>query len=256
MEIKNFLIDLDGTMFIGDTLIDGAMEFFTWLRETKKRFRFITNNSSVSTLDHVHKLQRLGITCSDDSVFSSTKATISYLNQNGITRVYPLGTAAFLGELAQAKFYLYLFADNHDCVIVAFDKTLTYEKANHALMLVRRGAKFIATHPDLVCPTEFGFDIDCGSILAMMEAASGRKALILGKPSSVFIDLVLSEMGADREETLIVGDRVYTDMAMGINAGIKTCLVLSGETKDACQAPNGVTYIVNNVGEIPKLVGG
>jgi HAD superfamily hydrolase (TIGR01450 family) len=244
-----FLIDLDGTIWIGDHLIPGANYFVEWLNASKKRFRFITNNSSTSALAYVSKLRRLGIECSGNAVFTSTRATLRYLQENGINSVFPLGTPVFIRELVNAGIAV---TNDANCVLVAFDKTLTYEKANHAFQLLQSGAEFIATHLDVRCPIEGGYSLDCGAILAMLELASGRKAKVLGKPSSEFVKLALDELDASPTETVIVGDRIYTDMRMGVDAGIKTALVLSGETKDTDMLPFAVDYIVNDVGQLPR----
>ena len=246
-----FLIDLDGTIWLGDRLIEGADRFVEWMIASNKRFRFITNNSSNSASEYINKLWRLGIQCPEDAVFSSTKASIRYLRDHGIDSVYPLGTPPFVKELQSAGISV---SKDAGCVLLAFDKTLTYEKADHAFQLIRSGAKFIATHPDLLCPTENGYSLDCGSMQAMFERASGRKATVLGKPSPEFVYLALQELNATPVEAIIVGDRIYTDMRMGIDAGIKTALVLSGETKGTDTLPFAVDYIVRNVGHLPRAL--
>jgi HAD superfamily hydrolase (TIGR01450 family) len=246
-----FLIDLDGTIWIGDCLIPGADCFVEWLIASKKRFRFITNNSSNSASAYVSKLNRLGIECPGNAVFTSTTATIRYLRESGIHSVFPLGTPAFVQELVNADIAV---TDDAGCVLVAFDKTLTYEKADHAFQLLQGGAAFIATHPDVRCPVEGGYILDCGAILAMLESVSGRKAKVLGKPSPEFIKLALGELNASPDETIIVGDRIYTDMRMGIDAGIKTALVLSGETNLTDALPFVVDYIVQDVGKLPHAL--
>jgi HAD superfamily hydrolase (TIGR01450 family) len=246
-----FLIDLDGTIWLGDRLIPGADHFIQWLIATNKRFRFVTNNSSTSPLVYVNKLRRLGIKCPDNIVFTSAGATIRYLHEKGIRSVFPLGTPIFVQELVDAGITI---ADDAECVVLAFDKTLTYQKADHALQLLRGGAEFIATHPDVLCPTEGGYCLDCGAMTAMLETARGRKAKVLGKPSPEFIELALHELNATAEESIVVGDRIYTDMRMGIDGGIRTALVLSGETKETDNLPFAVDYIVPNVGHLPHAL--
>lgn len=247
---NSFLIDLDGTMYLGDRLIDGADRFVEWLIASDKRFRFITNNSSNDASYYVSKLRRLGVECPDNAVFTSTKATVRYLTQRGIHSVFPLGTPSFVEELVKANIAV---TDDATCVVLAFDKTLTYNKADHAFQLLQAGAEFVATHPDVQCPTEKGYSLDCGAMLAMFERASGRKPTILGKPSPELVRLALGELQTSPEETLVVGDRVYTDMRMGIDAGTRTALVLSGETKNAEPLPFEVDYVVSNVGQLPYL---
>jgi len=246
-----YLIDLDGTIWIGERLIPGADRFVAWLTASKKRFRFITNNSSSSASAYVSKLRRLGIVCQEDAVFTSTEATLRYLRDKEIESVFPLGTPSFVDQLVNAGVTI---SDAANCVVVAFDKTLTYEKADHAFQLLQSGAEFIATHPDVLCPIEGGYSLDCGAILAMLESASGRKAKVLGKPNAEFVRLALEEMDASPSEAVIVGDRVYTDMRMGINSGIKTALVLSGETKKTDTLPFAVNYIVRDIGQLPQAL--
>jgi HAD superfamily hydrolase (TIGR01450 family) len=246
-----FLIDLDGTIWIDDRLIDGADRFVKWMIGSQKKFRFITNNSSNSAQAYVKKLWSLGIQCPEDSVFTSTMAAIRYLNEQGVRSVFPLGTPVFVQELVDAGINV---SDDAECVLLAFDKTLTYAKADHAFQLLQSGAKFVATHPDLRCPTERGYSLDCGAMLAMLECASGRKATVLGKPKPLFIEMALNELGARPEDAIIIGDRIYTDMQMGVDAGIRTALVLSGETKVADELPFPIDYILSNIGELQAVM--
>jgi HAD superfamily hydrolase (TIGR01450 family) len=250
MGTNAFLIDLDGTIYLGDRLTPGAREFVNWLIDSGHRFRFLTNNSSNSAAFYVAKLRRLGIQCDDDSVFTSTKATIRYLRLRGIDTVFAMGTPPFVEELQHAGISL---SDDANCVLLAFDKTLTYEKADRAFQLLQRGADFIATHPDVLCPTETGFSLDCGAMLAMFEKATQRTATIIGKPNPELVQLALSEIGAEPANAMVVGDRVYTDMRMGIEAGTKTALVLSGETKITSTLPLPIDFVLENVGQIPSL---
>jgi len=250
---KGFLIDLDGTTYIGDTLIGGAKEFVQWIVDRKKPYRFLTNNSSTSSASYVSKLRRLGIPCNDDSIFSSTKAAIRYLTARGITSVFSLGTPDFEQELREAGIDI---SDSARCVLVGFDKTLTYDKVNHAYQLLRRDAQFIATHPDVLCPVEGGYILDCGSIVAMLERASGRKPIVLGKPNLELAQLALQEIRCEPKDAIMIGDRIYTDMVMANNAGMQSALVLSGETQRTAQIPSYVNYVVGNIGDLLKLWNG
>lgn len=248
---KSFLVDLDGTTYLGERLIDGAKEFFQWLHETGRPFRFLTNNSSHPADYYVKKLRRLGIPCPQDAVFTSTKATIRFLQKSEIHSVYTLGTPDFDVELREAGVTV---EEHSDCVVVAFDTTLTYQKANHAFQLLQRGAQFIATHPDILCPVEEGFVLDCGSILAMLERATSRKPIIIGKPNPEMIRLALDEISSRPEEALVIGDRLYTDMKMGKEAGAKTALVLTGETRLEDKISIQVDYVAKNIGELRGLL--
>jgi len=235
--VRTFILDLDGTVYLSDRLIEGAREFVEFLRETGRRFVFITNNSSRTTEQYVAKLNRLGIACGIEDIYTSLDATLAWMAGREGESVYPLGTPAFVEKVRGAGFRI--TDDNPDCVLLGFDTTLTYEKIRTAARALLSGARFVATHPDFVCPTAEGPIPDTGSFITMFEAATGKSPVICGKPYPAMIEGALAHLGGRPEATAMIGDRLYTDMAMGRAAGILAVLVLSGESTrdDAEKAP-------------------
>jgi len=229
--IKLFLLDMDGTIYLGDRLIEGAREFITKLNKKNIKFTFFTNNSSWNIEHYVEKLKSFGIPVSRENIISSTSATIEYLNKNYMGKtVFPLGTELFTDELARSG--ISIDTENPDIVLLSFDRTLNYEKLVTANRFLLAGKTYLATNPDLVCPTPEGPIPDCGSMMALLEKSSGRRPeIIFGKPEPYMINIVRNKYGIPEENTAIVGDRLYTDMLMGKKAGITRILVFSGETK-------------------------
>ncbi|MCC6795969.1 MAG: HAD-IIA family hydrolase [Candidatus Hydrogenedentes bacterium] len=230
--IQNFLLDLDGTIYLGRNIIPGAVEFIEFLRGSGRNFLFFTNNSSNNAREYARKLGGLGIACEAEEILSSGEATVRYLlSETAYRRVYAVGTPSFEGELRDAGFEL--AESNPEAVVIGFDNTLTYAKLERACLLLREGLPYFATNPDKVCPTEYGYIPDCGSIAALLREATGRSPEFIGKPNPVMIRMGMQKIGATAEATAMVGDRLYTDMQMAYNAGISSILLLSGETKRA-----------------------
>jgi len=230
-ETETFVLDLDGTMYLSDVLLPGAREFIAYLGATGKRFVFITNNSSKTAKEYVEKLTRLGIPATLENVYTSLDATIAWLVRQEGRRVYALGTASFTKQLEQAGFTI---TDNRpDWVLLGYDTTIDYEKIRRAARVIRAGARFVATHPDINCPTSDGPVPDAGAFIRLFEAATGKSPVICGKPYPSMVEGALGRLGGKPERAAIVGDRLYTDMAMGRAAGILAVLVLSGETHEA-----------------------
>lgn len=227
-----FLLDLDGTLYLEDTLLPGAAELLAWVREQGGAYRFLTNNSSRGVDAGLEKMHRLGIPARPEEFLTAVEATVFYLqtHRSGKDVYYVVGTKSFRNQLRAAGFDLRETADEDvTAVICGFDTELTYEKVETACRLLAKGADFLATNPDLVCPTLFGFVPDCGSVCQMLIHACGREPKILGKPDPTMIRLALEQTGFTAQQTLMVGDRLYTDIACGINAGVDTALVLTGE---------------------------
>ena len=227
-----FLIDLDGTTYLGSRLLPGACEFVERLRASKRRFLFLTNNPSKDAREYCEKLRRLGIVVSEREVFTSGMATVRFLLKKGLKRrIFLLGTPSLEREFTEAGFTL--ADDAPDYVVLAFDSTITYAKIEKAAHLLRAGVEFVATNPDLVCPTEHGYLPDCGSFMALFKAATGREPRVIGKPNREMAHAALDLLGARPEQSAMIGDRLYTDMRMAKETGMKAILVLSGETKEA-----------------------
>lgn len=253
--IRGFLLDMDGTIYLGDTVLPGAVEFVAQCRATGRRVLFLTNNSSKSRVDYVRKLNTLGIPASDQDVLTSGEATISYLRAVRLgSRVYLLGTKPLRDEFSEAGFEL--DSEDPDIVVIGFDMDLTYERLRRACDLIRRGVPFMATHPDVNCPTESGPIPDCGSILAAIRESTGRVPKIIGKPNTEMIDSAMRKIGVCRQETAMVGDRLYTDIAMAMSANIAGILVLSGETQrsDLEGSRFAPDLVVDSIGDLTVLL--
>ena len=227
-QLEGFLIDLDGTIYLGDDLIPGALMFVETLQKLGKPHLFLTNNSSESAHTYVEKLRRLGIDAQDGSVLTSGDATAMHLADAGYTKLFVLGTPSFENELKEFGFIL--TSERPDCVVLGFDKTLNYQKLEIATDLIRRKIPFVATHPDKVCPTEDGFIPDCGAIAALLSAATDVDPLVIGKPKPQMVQMALKRLNLDSRKIAIIGDRLYTDIRMGRDTGLVTVLVLTGET--------------------------
>lgn len=254
--IETFLLDLDGTFYLGDQLYPWSLPFVNACERLHKRFIFVTNNSSQNGDHYVQKLRKMGVAITDKQVFTAGQATIFYLKKYDYPkRIYLLGTPALEEEFRAAGFIL--TEKDPEIVVLGFDLTLTYEKLERACFFIRQGLPFIATHPDLNCPTPEGPIPDCGSMIALITASTGVKPKIIGKPFPEMIEALRERYGLEDPSTVaMVGDRLYTDIAMGNAAGITSILVLSGETKledvDATNAETRPGVIVENLGEIVK----
>ena len=231
-QLRCFLLDMDGTVYLGPNVIEGAPEFVAFLRESGRRCLFFTNNPSSDAATYSTKLAGMGIEATPEDILTAGEATARYLAEETEYRcVYALGTPSFEGELERAG--LRLDAQEAEAVVLAFDKTLTYAKLETACLLLRAGLPYIATNPDKVCPTEYGYIPDCGAMAALLEAATGRVPTYIGKPNAAMVRAALHKLDARPNECAMVGDRLYTDMEMAYRAGITSILVLSGETQEA-----------------------
>jgi 4-nitrophenyl phosphatase len=228
--IKCYMLDMDGTFYLGNRLLPGSLEFMDYLSIKNLDYLFLTNNSSKNRTIYTEKIRKLGFNVVESKIFTSGEATTIYLkSQTNYRKIFLLGTEALENEFLLAGFEL--VKEKPDAVVLGFDTTLTYEKIWKACDLIREGTPYIATHPDFNCPTENGFMPDIGSFMAMIEASTGRKPdVIIGKPYRHIVDAVVKKTGYRLNEIAMIGDRLYTDIALG-EAGIKTILVLSGETK-------------------------
>lgn len=228
-----FLFDLDGTLYLGDVLFPFTKELLRAIRAKGKKYLFMTNNSSKSVEDYVKKLTRIGVDCADDDFVTSAQATIRYLLQNhaGLP-LYVCGTRSLKAELGAAGLTVTENADEAGCVVMGYDTELDYKKLLDVsrLLTERPDMPYIATNPDLVCPTEFGYVPDCGSVCAMIKNATGRVPVVMGKPEPMMPRLAMEREGVEPSGCAVVGDRIYTDVKSGLNAGAKGILVLSGET--------------------------
>jgi len=224
---KAFFLDLDGTLYLEGVLLPGVLEFLAWLDAHGKHTFFLSNNSSQSTSEYVVKLNALGIPAKVDQVILSTHLAMDHLREQGFKGLFVLGTPSLVGELQDNGFDV--TAERPDAVVLGFDTTLTYEKLKKACHFLAEGVPFVQTHPDLVCPTRTGSIPDAGAISALIQAATDVKPTVLGKPHGDMILNRLARIGVSPSDSVMVGDRLYTDMKMGEAAGVDTVLVLTGE---------------------------
>lgn len=257
LDTKLFLLDMDGTLYLGDEVFDGAVDFIDTVSASGREYIYLTNNSSRAGVDYIGRLRRLGFPCEEKNVFTSGMATAMYLNSRFAgKKVYPVGTPAFLGELES---YGVALGEGEDVsvVCVGFDTTLTYEKLDKAVHYLRRGAAFVAANPDWVCPMPADEVLpDCGSICALLTAASGVEPTFIGKPNRNMVDIISEQTGIANENICCVGDRLYTDIAVAQNAGAVSVCVLSGESSldDIAAAERKPDYVLENVAQIAEIL--
>jgi len=257
-ELKNkkfFVLDMDGTFYLGSSLIDGSMEFIEKLKQTGKGFMFFTNNSSRTSDYYIKKLASMGCMINKDQIATSGDVTINFLR-----KYYP-GKEIFLlaTQIVEDHFResgIRLSKENADAVVLTFDMTINYDKLNQACRLIRNGRDFIASHPDLNCPTEDGFIPDCGAMCAFITASTGVKPKYLGKPYRETVDFILDKTGLDISDIVFAGDRLYTDIATAYNHGAAGLLVLSGETKaeDLTNSEVKPDYVFESLKEAAKAL--
>jgi Predicted sugar phosphatases of the HAD superfamily len=252
---KLFILDMDGTFYLGNRIIDGSLEFIHKLEETGKKFLFFTNNSSKNPGFYIKKLAEMGLSLNDGSVVTSGDVTIKYLLEKYPGKgIYLLGTERLVESFTQSG--IKLVEDKPDIVVLGFDTTLTYEKISKACTFIRNGAIFLATHPDLNCPVEEGYIPDCGAMCAMITASTGIKPKYLGKPHKETIEMIMLITGMSKEDIAFVGDRLYTDIAIGVNNNVTSILVLSGETRldELEHSPIQPDFVFESLGELANFI--
>lgn len=257
--IQLYLFDMDGTLYLGDRLFDFTRELLDTLKATGRRYLFMTNNSSKSVEDYIKKLKKLGIPADNEDFITSSQATAWYLQKHhpGKT-LYVCGTRSLQQELQQAGFTVTEDVEKTQCIVMGFDTELTFQKLHDVcyLLSTRGDIPYIATNPDYVCPTEFGSVPDCGSVCDMVFNATGKRPVVIGKPSPLMPELAMEKTGFSKEETAVVGDRIYTDVKSGLNAGIAGILVMSGETTRGIleESPDKPDLVLEDASEIMKAV--
>ncbi len=229
-DLRLFLLDMDGTIYLDEQLFDGVQEFLQYIKDIGGKYMFLTNNSSKSVDSYINKLERLGIQATADDFLTSANATVLHLQKKTYKKIYAFGTTSFKEQLRSADLPITDKLENDiDCLCMAFDTELTFQKLEDACILLNRGVDYIATNPDWVCPTWYGSVPDCGSVSEMLYNATKRRPIFIGKPQPAMALLAMEKTGFSKEETAIIGDRLYTDIACGVNAGITSIFVLSGE---------------------------
>ena len=228
-----FLFDMDGTLYLGNNLYSFTIELLETIKKTGGKYLFMTNNSSKSVADYIKKLHNLGIEATRDDFITSSQATAYYLHKyHEGQALYVCGTESLKEELRMEGFTVTTDLDKVECIIMGFDTELTFQKLHDVsyLLLTRPNLPYIATNPDLVCPTEFGSVPDCGSVCIGIKNATGKEPVVIGKPSPLMPQLAMERLGIAKDKSCVIGDRIYTDVKSGLNAGITGILVLSGET--------------------------
>lgn len=254
--VKLFVLDMDGTVYLGDNMIDGALDFIHDVDNSNDRdFIFFTNNASKVPAVYVEKLHRLGLDVTEDKIVTAGDVCAEFLKVNyPDAGIYLNGTPLLEDNWRQRG--LKLVQENPDVAVQSFDTTLTYDKLDKICRYVREGVPFIATHMDTNCPTEYGFMPDCGAMCKLITESTGVEPRFLGKPWKETVDMITEITGYKTEEIAFVGDRLYTDVATGVNNGAKGFLVLTGEATMQTVADSGTvpTCIFESLGEMRKYL--
>ena len=253
--VKCFILDLDGTVYLGDKILDGSIEFLQELEKNNIVFKFFTNNSSKNVQVYINRIKKMGYNFSDDKMLISNYVIINYIKENMPNKkVFVLGTEYLKNDFRMAD--INVVTEDADVVVVGFDTSLVYENVSKACTFIRNGATFLGVNPDFNCPTEDGFIPDCGAICSMITASTGVVPEYFGKPAHHTLEYVLKNTGFREEEIAFVGDRLYTDIAIGKGNNSVTILVLTGEAKleDLVESEVQPTLIFNSLGSVRNVL--
>ncbi len=255
--VRHFVLDMDGTVYCGTTLFDETLPFLELLDELGIGHTFITNNSSRGVQDYIDRLDGLGIPTSREQIYTSTDAVIEYLRAQlpAVRRLWLMGTPSMARHLEEAGFVI--VEDDPEAVVVGYDTGLTYDTLCRTAWWISQGLPFIASHPDRVCPTDQPTVlVDCGAFTACLTSATGREPIVLGKPSPRMLDGVCRRHGLTPAQLAVVGDRLYTDMAMARAAGSLGILVLTGEStaSDVKECPAPPDLVVSDLAELGRML--
>ncbi|MBQ7050913.1 MAG: HAD-IIA family hydrolase [Firmicutes bacterium] len=247
---KLWILDMDGTVYLGNQLFPETLPFLQRIRESGANYLFFTNNASRAKDTYVSRLNGMGIPAGPENILTSAETTIAFLKQHRPGKsVYVVGTPDLIRSFEDAGICV---EEDAPIVVASFDTTLTYDKLEKACRYIREGAEFISTHPDFNCPVEGGFIPDSGAICALITASTGKLPRYFGKPYEDTLQIIEEFSGVAREDMVVVGDRLYTDIALGAKHGVASVLVLSGETtlEDLEGSDVQPSVIVQNVGEL------
>lgn len=248
---SGFIIDMDGVIYHGNMLLPGVTEFLAWLENSGKKYLFLTNSPERTPKELHEKLHRLGINVAEDHFYTSALATASFLsNQKPNGSAYIIGDAGLIHAMYSVGYTVNNV--NPDYVVVGDTHSYNFEKIELAVNLVLRGAKLIGTNPDVSGPVENGITPSTKALIAPIEIASGKKAYYVGKPNPLMMRIALKRLGVKREDTIVIGDRMDTDVICGLESEIDTLLVLSGITdrKGIDQFPYRPQYILSGVKDL------
>ncbi len=246
-----YIFDLDGTIYLGDQILPGAVDLLAQLRRDGRKVAFLSNNPTKNRAQYVAKLNQMGIPTSLDEVINTSYVMVEWLKSNapGAT-VYPVSEQPLIDELSAAGFPISERAGEIEYVIASFDRTFVYRKLQIAFDAIRAGAQLVATNPDRFCPVPGGGEPDAAAIIAAIEACTNTRCSVnVGKPSPIMARTISTQLGVPPERCLMVGDRLHTDIAMGAAAGMDTLLVLTGDSRraDLATAPYQPTYIAEDL---------
>jgi arabinose operon protein AraL len=251
---SGYLFDLDGTIYLGEALLPMAAETLATLRSHGSRTIFISNNPTHKRSDYAEKLTRLGVSTPVEDILTSSLVIVDFLKRRMPgARLFVVGEEPLCEELRLAGFELTEQAQNVDAVIASFDRTFVYRKLQIAFDAIRAGAHFFATNPDRYCPVPSGGEPDCAAIIAAIEACTNtRVEAVVGKPSNYMIDAALNLMELPAADCLMTGDRLETDILMGVDAGMSTALALTGATPESALAHSSIqpTYVLHQLGDL------
>lgn len=258
--IKHLILDMDGTLYLGRTLFEFTPGFFATLDRLGIGHTFLTNNCSISIDEYLAKVQRMNLPARRDQLYTSAVSTLDYMRNSlaAVRRVYILGTPSLCREFEQAGYTVVTGEDEPEAVIVSFDTTLTFDRLSKAAWWIKKGKPYVATHPDLTCPTDRETVlVDCGSLCECLFAATGRRPqAVMGKPSPAIVEAIRARHGLQPHEVAVVGDRLNTDMALARTSGTVGVLVLSGAThREELESSTGrPDFVLENVGELARLL--
>lgn len=252
---SSFIFDLDGTIYLDNDLIKGAKKVIDYLNNENKRFVFLTNKPLATRKEYAKKLNNLGVSTTPENIITSSFVTAQYLKETSPqANCYVIGESALKSELKKAGLKVKDNPNNIDYLIASFDRNFDYKKLNDSLQIIKNGAKFIATNPDKTCPVKNGEIPDAAGMIGAIEGTTGKKVeKILGKPSKIIIEIALKKMHVKNpQDCLIVGDRLETDIKMGIENNLQTALVLSGVTNKKYLKNNSIKpkFILKNISEL------
>ncbi len=250
-----FLFDIDGVIKIGNTLIDGALELYNYINDIGGKSIFITNNATKNCASYVDTFLKFGFDVDESNFETALSVSARYLqHHHSQDKIFAMGTQSLVDELIGLGLNVTTQVEpDIDVVLVGYDSELNYQKlSNVCEILQTQQVTYLATNLDLRCPIDFGFVPDCGSMVEMIKTTTGKQPKFLGKPSSEMVDQCLQKTGYEKDQAIVIGDRLYTDIACGNNAGVDTCVVFTGEVQphdlDECQYT--INYVFDNVREL------
>ncbi len=254
-ETELFVLDMDGTFYLDDEVIEGALDFLEEVKRLGRRFMFLTNNSSKSPDTYIKKLARMGCIIDRSQIVTSGDVMVEFLKEYYPgKKIYLVGTPDLENNFRENG--IELTEEMPDAAVVGFDMTLTYEKLQKCCTFIRNGADFLATHMDINCPTKDGFIPDCGSICAAITLSTGKEPRYVGKPYPETLEMILKLSGVQKQKVAFVGDRLYTDVKTGVANGARGFLVLTGEAREEDIPGSGVIpdAVYAGLGEMAEIL--